>query len=598
MADFFSKLCLLLYHSVTDQNSSSFDVLARSNVNSVWGALTMEVLARLGVETVVVSPGSRSTPLTVAAARNSKLEALSILDERSAGFFALGLAKRTHKPVVLVCTSGSAVVNYHPAVLEASMSGAPLLVLTADRPAELRDCSSGQTIDQIKIFGDSVRVFHEMALPEATPALLAYLRQTLVHAVNRSLHGNPGPVHLNFSFREPLPPEVDVTPIIKASVMEVEATVSTRPCESVGTGASLDTVALERLASHRQGVIVVGAVNPREGGDAFADAVAMLSHKLGWPVLSDVLNPLRGHFGENQALICHYDAFLRQPEVATDRSPTAVLQIGQLPTSKVLRAWLAQTDSVSFLLSNRPVNTDPLHRVATPLHGEVHALAEALHHQTVDASWTQGWVGIEQQTVAALDSKFEVMDRLFEGKVAWLLSRHLPISTPIFLANSMSVRYAEYFWCAGSRACPIYCNRGANGIDGTLSTALGVAHRGNPAVLLTGDLAFLHDTNGLLAAAQLQGSLTVVLVNNDGGGIFEHLAISSMDETFEQYFATPQTVQLDTLCQAYGVTHQWVQDWDSLAAEISVLPTSGVRVLEVPTDRKADQLALRELVGR
>lgn len=557
----------------------------------------MEVLARLGVETVVVSPGSRSTPLTVAAARNPKLQTISILDERSAGFFALGLAKRTHKPVVLVCTSGSAVVNYHPAVLEASMSGTPLLVLTADRPAELRDCFSGQTIDQTKIFGDSVRSFHEMALPEASNSMLAYLRQTLVHAVNRSLQGDAGPVHLNFPFRDPLAPVLDVTPIIEANVMERAATVSTRPCEAMGTGASLDTVALERLASHREGVIVVGEMNPREGGDAFADAVAMLSQKLGWPVLSDALNPLRGHFGENQALICHYDAFLRKSEVAADRCPTAVLQIGQLPTSKVLRAWLAQTDSVSFLLTDRPVNTDPLHRVATPLYGEVHVLAEELHHQTVDASWTQGWVEMEQQTVAALDTKFEAMDTFFEGKVAWLLSRHLPIGTPTFIANSMSVRYAEYFWGAGSRACPIHCNRGANGIDGTLGTALGMAHRGNASVLLTGDLAFLHDTNALLTVAQLQGSLTVVLVNNDGGGIFEHLPVSSMGETFEQYFSTPQTVQLDTLCQAYGVKHQCVQSWGELVEAIRFLPTSGVRVIEVPTDRKADKLALRELLS-
>jgi 2-succinyl-5-enolpyruvyl-6-hydroxy-3-cyclohexene-1-carboxylate synthase len=557
----------------------------------------MEVLARLGVETVVISPGSRSTPLTVAAERNPKLEALSILDERSAGFFALGLAKRTHKPVVLVCTSGSAVVNYHPAVLEASMSGTPLLVLTADRPAELRDCSSGQTIDQLKIFGDSVRSFHEMALPEATPTMLAYLRQTLVHAVDRSLHGNPGPVHLNFPFRDPLAPNAVGAPIIEASALEQEATVLTRLCESEGVGASLDTVALERLASHRHGVIVVGAMNPREGGDAFADAVAMLSHKLGWPVLSDVLNPLRGHFGENQALIGHYDAFLRNPAVAQERRPTAVLQIGQLPTSKVLRVWLAESESVSFLLSDRPINSDPLHRVATPLHGEVHVLAEALSHQTVDAAWIQAWVNLEQQTVATLDGKFDAMDELFEGKVAWLLSRHLPIGTSTFLASSMSVRYAETFWCAGSRACPIYCNRGANGIDGTLGTALGVAHRGKAAVLLTGDLAFLHDTNALLAASELQGSLTVVLVNNNGGGIFEHLPVSELDAVFERHFATPQTVQIETLCHAYGVKHQRVQNWSELVEAISFLPTSGVRVLEVPTDRKADTLKLRELLG-
>jgi 2-succinyl-5-enolpyruvyl-6-hydroxy-3-cyclohexene-1-carboxylate synthase len=557
----------------------------------------MEVLARLGVETIVISPGSRSTPLTVAAVRNPKLEAVSILDERSAGFFALGLAKRTHKPVALVCTSGSAVVNYFPAVLEASMSGTPLLLLTADRPAELRDCASGQTIDQLKIFGDSVRAFHELAIPEATPVMLAYLRQTLVHAVDRSLNGNPGPVHLNFPFRDPLQPDQENAPIIEVCAMETEATVSTRPCESVGCGASFDTVALERLASHRQGVIVVGAVNPHDGDESFADAVAMLSHKLGWPVLSDALNPLRGHFGENQALICHYDAFLRHREIALEWAPTAVLQIGPLPTSKVLRTWLSEIETVSFLLSDRPTNTDPLHRVATPLHGEAHVLAEVLTHQTVDPTWIQAWVDLERQASATLDVKFEAMSELFEGKVAWLLSRHLPVGTPTFIASSMSVRYAEYFWRAGSRACPVYCNRGANGIDGTLGTALGVAHRGKPAVLLTGDLAFLHDTNALLAAGELKGSLSVVLVNNNGGGIFEHLPIAEMEPPFEKYFATPQSVNLDTLCNAYGVAHQRVHDWAAFIEALSSLPASGIRVIEVPTDRKADTVMLQKMLS-
>jgi len=557
----------------------------------------MEVLARLGVETVVISPGSRSTPLTVAAERNPKLEAVSILDERTAGFFALGLAKRTHKPVVLVCTSGSAVVNYHPAVLEASMSGTPLLVLTADRPAELRDCSSGQTIDQIKIFGDSVRAFYEMALPEASAPMLAYLRQTLVHAVNCSLQGNPGPVHLNFPFRDPLAPAVDAEPIIGADALEREATVSTRPCEFVGTGAGLDTVFLERLASHRLGIIVVGSVNPREGGDAFADAVAMLSDKLGWPVLSDVLNPLRGHAGENAALICHYDAFLRQSEQSDGFAPTAILQIGAWPTSKVLRAWLSELDTVSFLLTDRPINTDPLHRVATPLYGEAHVLAEAMHHLSVDPEWIASWKAVETQAAAKIDAQLEATESLFEGKVAWLLSRHLPIGTPTFLASSMSVRYAEYFWCAGNRACVLHANRGANGIDGTLGTALGMAHRGKSAVLLTGDLAFLHDTNALLATAELKGSLTVVLVNNNGGGIFEHLPVSALDSVFERHFATPQHVQLATLCQAYGVKHRQLESWAELEEAIRFLPTSGVRVLEVPTDRKADKQKLRELLS-
>ena len=215
---------------------SPFDSLARSNVNSAWGALAMEVLARLGVETVVVSPGSRSTPLCVAASRNPRLETLVFLDERSAAFFALGLAKRRQRPVVLLCTSGTAAANYFPSVVEASMSGVPLLVLTADRPPEDRACSSGQTIDQIKLFGDYPRAFVEVALPEADRVMLDYLRQTLVHSVERACNGNPGPVHLNFPFREPLHPQAEAESVVSATELEEAATVMSRICESVRTG--------------------------------------------------------------------------------------------------------------------------------------------------------------------------------------------------------------------------------------------------------------------------------------------------------------------------------------------------------------------------
>ncbi len=583
---------------MSQSETEAFDVIARSNVNSAWGALTMEVLARLGVETVITSPGSRSTPLTVAAARNPRIEALSILDERSAAFYALGLAKRTRRPVALVCTSGSAATNYWPAVVEASMSGTPLLLLTADRPPELRDCSSGQTIDQLKLYGDYVRHFVELALPEATEGMFSYLRQTLVHAVSISMASHTGPVHLNFPFRDPLAPETDnLQPVIDTATLEAVATVITRPCEAVPCGVGIDQVALERLSSHSKGIIVVGTENPRFGDEAFADAVAMISDKLGWPVLADVLNPLRNHAGENPSLITRYDAFLRDSEQAEAFQPTAVLQIGSLPTSKVLRAWLGSLDAVSFLLSSHPVNTDPLHRIATPLYGDAHELAEHLQHQRVESEWAASWAKLERDTVARLDERMLHVDTLFEGKVAWLLSKHLPIGTPIYLASSMSVRYAEFFWSAGSRAHSVLCNRGANGIDGTLSTALGVAHRGKPSVLLTGDLAFLHDSNGLLAASQLKGSLTVVVINNNGGGIFEHLPVAQMDPPFETYFATPQNVDFSVLANAYGAAHEAIVDWRQFEEAISSLTHSGIRILEVKTDRKADRATLAECIA-
>jgi len=554
----------------------------------------MEVLARLGLETVVISPGSRSTPLTVAAARNAKLEAIPVLDERSAAFFALGLAKRTRKPVAVVCTSGTAGANYFPAVIEASMSGTPLLVLTTDRPPEMRDCHSGQTIDQLKLFGDYVRAFHELALPEV--GLLRYLRQTLVHAVDRAVHVNPGPVHLNFPFRDPLTPEPGADPVVEVVTMEEAATVTVRVCESVTAGAALDTVAVERLASHGRGLIVVGAMRPSESDEAFADAVAMLSSKLGWPVLTDVLNPLRGHAGEFKTLVTHYNAVLRDSATADELAPDAVLQIGSLPTSKVLRAWLERVDPVSFLLVDRPGNTDPLHRVGTPLNGTAHLLAETLGRQSVDEAWGNRWREVEAETAKRIDAGMEAEEALFEGKVAWLLSRHLPVGASVFLANSMTVRYAEAFWKAGGRANPVFCNRGANGIDGTLSTALGCAHRGKATVALCGDLAFLHDANGMLAARELRGGLTVIVVNNRGSGIFEFLPIAKQEPPFERFFATPQAVSIAGLCEAHGIGHRRVETWDALMECIERLPDKGVRVIEVDTDRKADHSTLQSLL--
>jgi 2-succinyl-5-enolpyruvyl-6-hydroxy-3-cyclohexene-1-carboxylate synthase len=355
-------------------------------------------------------------------------------------------------------------------------------------------------------------------------------------------------------------------------------------------------IALERLSSHTKGIIVVGTENPRYGDEAFCDAIAMISDKLGWPVIADALNPLRSHVAGNPLLITRYDAFLRDAHKARELFPTAILQIGSLPTSKVLRAWLSSLDAVSFLLTPRSINTDPLHRIATPLYGDVKSLTEHLQHQRVQASWGKLWLENEQETASRLGTKISSIDTLFEGKVAWLLSKHLPVDTPVFLASSMSVRYAEYFWEASSREHSIFCNRGANGIDGTLSTALGVAHGGKPSILLTGDLAFLHDSNGLLAASQLKGSLTVILINNNGGGIFEYLPVSQIDSSFEDFFATPQSVDLAKLCGAHGAHYEQIQCWDDFIPSIEDLPESGLRILEIRTDRKADQVMLTEIL--
>jgi len=558
--------------------------------NSLWASVLAETLARCGLRQAVISPGSRSTPLTLALAAQAGVEAVPVLDERSAAFFALGLARQSGRPVALVCTSGTAGANYFPAVIEAQESGTPLLVITADRPPEMRECASGQTIDQQKLFGAHVNFYHELAVPEASVPLLAYLRQTLVHAYARALGPLAGPVHLNAPFRDPLvPPEGG------AGTGLEEATDWETFFAEVCPPAPVEVLApVPELPVAVHGVIVAGPAQPADPA-GYAAEVFGLARRLGWPVLADALSPLRNHAAEGVNLVTTYDTLLRNPAVAERLRPERVLCLGGWPISKVLRAWLQETNAPTLLVSESAPNRDALHGRTQHLRCSLRWLAEQLPEATDPNGYAQMWPGLESRTRAALDGALERMTEMFEGRAVWLLARYLPEGTPVCLANSMPVRDAEYFWAPGRRGIEPRFSRGANGIDGTLSTALGVAHGGRPTVLLTGDLALLHDSNGFLLHGRLRGSLTIVLINNRGGGIFEHLPVAKVGAAFEEFFATPQDVDVARLCAAHGVEHVAVADWAQFLARISALPSTGVRVLEIRTDRKRDAATRKAL---
>lgn len=555
------------------------------NVNSLWAGVLVETLVRSGVRTVVVSPGSRSTPLTMAVAAHSEIEAIPVLDERSAAFFALGLAKQKQAPVALVCTSGTATANYLPAIIEAHESGVPLLVLTADRPPELRACASGQTIDQQKIYGGYVSFYHELAPPELSEARLRYLRQTVAHAILRTLVPRGGAVHLNVPFRDPLPPVPD-----DGAAAELANEIDWEQFFSHLAPAAPAPLACAPplIAPDVHGAIVVGPAQPADVG-LFVAAVAEIARRLGWPVLADGLSPLRNHAGRVPHLVTTYDCVLRNAAAAERLKPEVVLCLGAWPTSKVLRSWIEASSAVVWLAADRPDNLDALHARTRPLPVSLPVLAGMLP-VAIDANGYQRmWARYEEKVRPMLDEKLRAQPALFEPKAAWLLAQHLPPGTPVFVANSMPVRDVEYVWPPGDRGLRPLCSRGANGIDGTLSTALGTAHGiDRPAVLLTGDLALLHDTNGFLLRPRFRGSLTVVLINNRGGGIFDHLPVAQFEPPFEEFFATPQEADFAALCVAYGVTHTLVRDWAHFTELISTLPPSGIRVLEVRTDRKAD----------
>lgn len=562
------------------------------NTNSLWAGVVAETLARCGVRHAVVSPGSRSTPLTLALAAHPGIEAIPVLDERSAAFFALGLAKRSGMPAALVCTSGTAAANFFPAVIEAKESGVPLLVLTADRPPELRASASGQTIDQQKIFGGYVNFYHELALPEPSAELLRYLRQAVAHALGCCVAPFAGPVHLNVPFRDPLAPlEDDGRTAVAAAGIDWDSFFShLRPSQ-----APLLHAGVPRFSPDAHGAIVVGPAQPADPGE-FAAVIGEIARRLGWPVLAEGLSPLRNHAGRVPHLVSTYDLILRNETAAERLKPEVVLCLGGWPTSKVLRAWIEGSGATILLAAERFDNRDALHGRTRQVAISLPALAAALPVAEDASAYQRMWARYEQKARPLLDARLEASADRFEPKAAWLLARHLPPGTPLFIANSMPVRDIEYVWPPGDRGIRPFCNRGANGIDGTLSSALGVAHAcGQPAVLLTGDLALLHDTNGFLLRGKFGGSLTVVLIDNRGGGIFEHLPIAKFEPPFEEFFATPQDADFAQLCAAYGVEHVPVRDWAHFTTAIATLPAKGIRVLHLCTDRKQDAAQRKKL---
>ena len=586
------------------------------NTNTLWSSILVETLQRLGLTTAVICPGSRSAPLTIAFAQNNKIETIPILDERSASFFALGIAKKSHLPTALICTSGTAAANFYPAIIEARESRIPLLIFTADRPPELRDCHAGQAIDQVKMYGNYLNWQVELAIPSAEIAMLGYLRQTLIYAWDRSQFPTPGPVHLNIPFRDPLVPTSDIAVEALETQFNSEdffaglepifaGETSTPPCRG-GHGGTAPTrggvgSAIEQWQKCSRGIIIAGVAQP-QFAEKYCSAIAQISKLLNWPVLAEGLSPLRNYAQLNPHLISTYDLILRNRELADKLTPEIAIQIGDLPTSKELRNWLDKTQPRRYIIDPSHHNFDPLHGKTIHLRTSVEHLATAISLHVppltkgglggVQASDTneyfQLWDNTETQVRQTIDQKLSTINNIIEPKVSWLLSQILPAGTPIFISNSMPVRDVEFFWKPNNLEIKPFVNRGANGIDGTLSTALGVAHRNQSSILLTGDLALLHDTNGFLIKHKFVGYLTIILINNNGGGIFEMLPVAKFDPPFEEFFATPQHINFAQLCATYGVEHEIINDWEQLKEKLVFLPNNGIRVLELSTDRRVD----------
>ncbi|MCP6761456.1 MAG: 2-succinyl-5-enolpyruvyl-6-hydroxy-3-cyclohexene-1-carboxylic-acid synthase [Fischerella sp. CENA71] len=577
------------------------------NTNELWATVLTQTLQHLGLTTAIICPGSRSTPLAVAFAQKApEIDVISILDERSAAFFALGRAKATGLPTAIVCTSGTAGANFYPAVIEAKQTRVPLLILTADRPPELRDCHSGQTIDQLKLYGNYPNWQTELAVPVADMGMLAYLRQTMVYAWERSLYPVPGPVHLNIPFRDPLAPIPDAIDLnnLQSEFYPEEFFANVTQFSPSLHFPIIPSLPLDDWQNSERGIIIAGVAQPQKQQE-YCQAIAQIAKILQFPVLAEGLSPVRNHADINPHIISTYDLILRNQQLAKQLTPEIVIQIGEMPTSPVLRNWLKTTAARHWVIDSSDQNLDPLHARTVHLRLNVEQLNKVFHSFTVSPrphidvfSYLKLWTQLEAKVRTTVDHTFKNIDDLLESKIAWLLSQTLPPETPLFIANSMPVRDVEYFWQPNHSGIQPFFNRGANGIDGTLSTALGIAHRHQSSVMLTGDLALLHDTNAFLIRNKFVGHLTIILVNNNGGGIFEMLPIAKFEPPFEEFFATPQDIDFSQLCATYGVEHELITNWQQLQTKLNPLPASGIRVLELRTNRKLDAKWRQENLGK
>ncbi|NEP83170.1 MAG: 2-succinyl-5-enolpyruvyl-6-hydroxy-3-cyclohexene-1-carboxylic-acid synthase, partial [Okeania sp. SIO3B3] len=504
----------------------------------------------------------------------------------------LGIARKNYQPVVMVCTSGTAAANFYPAIIEAKESRIPLLVLTTDRPPELRNCHAGQTIDQVKLYGSYPNWQVELSLPSIELKILEYLRQTIIHGWRKTILPTPGPVHFNIPFRDPLPP------IPQPEVISLEAQfpqnffARVEPILTTEFLPNFDlTLDLKNQLQSGEGIIIAGLAQPKNP-QKYCQAIAQISQVLKFPVLAEGLSPLRNYSRLNPYLISTYDLILRNQEIAEKFIPKIVLQIGELPTSKQLRTWLETTNPHRLIIDESEENFDPLHGNTNHLRLSLEQLAQIFtpkfFHSNSDDNYLNLWCNAEVKVREAIDKKMAAINRIFEPKIPWLISQILPQDTPIFIANSMPVRDVEFFWVPNNSQIKPFFNRGANGIDGTLSTALGIAHHQQSSVLLTGDLALLHDTNGFLLRNKLVGHLTIILINNQGGGIFEMLPIAKFEPPFTEFFATPQDINFAALCNTYDVEHQKIFSWQQLQQLLNTLPSSGIRVLELQTNRQLD----------
>jgi 2-succinyl-5-enolpyruvyl-6-hydroxy-3-cyclohexene-1-carboxylate synthase len=575
-----------------------------TNANTALASAFAEELARGGLRHAVVSPGSRSTPLALALWRAPEIEVTVIVDERSAAFFALGAAQASGAPVALLCTSGTAVANYHPAVIEADESGLPLVVLSADRPPELRGIGAGQTIDQIKVFGASVRWFCEVGTHAADDGGLLHYRSVACRALAAARgEVRPGPVHLNLPWREPLAP-VPVEGAVTATDALALAGRDGRPLTAV-TRIDLEPSAflLEEMAGHIGDAIAGVIIAGRQLDPELREPLAHLARVSGFPILAEPTSQLRTGPHDRSHVIAGYDLLLRDERFARSVVPDFVLRFGAMPTSKPLRAWLAASGASEIVIDPFGGWNEPSNRAAAILRADPTELASgwAARLEKEPRGAPQIWLAAEEAAQAALTATLGAdgpagdggtaggtdagtASRISEPALHRALGRAHDDGDLVYTASSMPIRDQEAFLAAGDTDVLFLCNRGSNGIDGLVSSGIGAAHAsGRPTTIVSGDLGLLHDIGGLAALRDVSTPVRVVVIDNGGGGIFHFLpqeqALSG--EEFEALLGTPRGIDCARAAALFDLPHRRLESLDDLPGALA----AGTGLIEVRTDR-------------
>jgi 2-succinyl-5-enolpyruvyl-6-hydroxy-3-cyclohexene-1-carboxylate synthase len=566
-----------------------------TNANTALASAFAEELARGGLRRAVVSPGSRSTPLALALWRAAEIEVTVIVDERSAAFFALGAAQASGEPVALLCTSGTAVANYHPAVCEADESALPLVVLSADRPPELRGIGAGQTIDQIKVFGSSVRWFCEVGTHEADDEGLLHYRSVACRALAAARgETRAGPVHLNLPWREPLAPvpvegAVTATDPLALSGREGRPLTAVTRIDLEPSGFLLDEVA-GHIGDAISGVIIAG----RQLDPELREPLTHLARVSGFPILAEPTSQLRCGPHDRSHVITTYDQLLRDERFARSVVPELVLRFGEMPTSKPLRAWLAASGADQIVVDPYGGWNEPSRRAAALLRADPTELAAgwAARLDGEDRGEPGTWLAAEAAARGAIEAELSGDGPISEPALHLALGRAHRDGDLVYTASSMPIRDQEAFLEAAETDVHFLCNRGANGIDGLISSGIGAAAAsGRPTTIVTGDLGLLHDLGGLTALREVSTPVRIVVVDNDGGGIFHFLPHeAALDEgEFEALLGTPRGVDAGKAAALFDLPHHRL---DSLA-ELPLALTAGTGLIEVKTDRSTNVEAHR-----